>query len=647
MCGIAGIYSQYGQHLPERPGLEAMAKHLHHRGPDGRGYYINGKIGLAHTRLSIIDLAGGAQPIHNETETVWIIFNGEIFNYIELRASLIALGHHFYTHTDTEVIVHLYEEYGEQFVSHLNGQFSIAVWDELQQTLILARDRVGITPLFYHWHNNQLYFASEIKAILAVMPRAPQLDVLALDQLMTYWSPQSPRTIFNEIEELPAGHLLVVTERKREIKRYWDWDFPVSPDNYWQLPEQQLTEQLHDLLVDATQIRLRADIPVGAYLSGGLDSSILLSLIHHHSNTPLRSFSLTFEESSLNESHQQKIMAEHLGTNHTSIACSNSHIANSFVDTIYHTETPVLRTAPAPMRMLSGLARQQGYQVVLTGEGADEVFGGYDIFKETKVRRFWAQQPQSRWRPLLLKRLYPYMDISSSQSHSYLQNFFGIGLDDPDSNFFSHLPRWDTTAKAKHFFSAEFAAQINAQTQDDISALLPDNFRHWHSLNRSQYIEAKSLMSGYLLSSQGDRMLMANSVEGRFPFLDHRVIEFANRLPPHLKIKVLTEKYLLRKSMAKYLPQEILTRQKQPYRTPDTTAFFNSDQAPPGYVDELLSEQKIRAYGYFDANKVKLLIKKARAGAITSTRDNQTLVGILSTQIWHFLFIENFSTFRT
>jgi asparagine synthase (glutamine-hydrolysing) len=279
--------------------------------------------------------------------------------------------------------------------------------------------------------------------------------------------------------------------------------------------------------------------------------------------------------------------------------------------------------------------------VVLTGEGADEVFGGYDIFKEGKIRQFWARNTQSAWRPLLLKRLYPYLDLSPGRAQAYTQNFFGIGLDNPASPFFAHLPRWDTTSKAKHFFSDALRAQLSSTALDRLQATLPSAISSWHPFARSQYVEAKMLMGGYLLCSQGDRMLMANAVEGRFPFLDHRVIEFASRLPPKLKMKVLTEKYLLKKTMSRYLPDAIVNRHKQPYRAPDAPAFFASQSGKtPEFVDDLLSESKLASYGYFDPKRVSLLVKKARRGDAMANKDNQAIVGILSAQAWHHLFIE-------
>ncbi|MCG3202964.1 MAG: Asparagine synthetase [glutamine-hydrolyzing] 1 [Gammaproteobacteria bacterium] len=619
-----------------------MLPALRHRGPDGHGVYLDrrGAAGLGHTRLSIVDLAGGAQPMTNEDRTAWVSFNGEIFNYIELRETLIRAGHQFRTHSDTEVIVHAYEEYGDDFVQQLNGQFAIALWDVIRRRLLLIRDRTGILPLFYTVQNGRLLFASEIKAILPLLPAAPRLSAPALDQTFTFWAPRSPNTLFEGIFEVPPGRMAVLENGRLRESTYWDWRFPADGDYLDGSPE-VLADQLYALLADATRIRLRADVPVGAYLSGGLDSSALVALIRRHSDAHLKTFSIGFEEQSLDESRFQQQMVDHLGLDHSRIVCRTSDIAAEFPDTILHTETPILRTAPAPMRCLSGLVRAAGYKVVLTGEGSDEVLGGYDLFKEAKIRQFWARSPQSEWRPALLRKLYPYLDTSGSQGKAYLRKFYGIGLEDPSRPGFSHLTRWFTTAQCKVFFSQDIVSALRDDATDGLVETLPSAFGSWHPFNRAQYLESKTLMGSYLLCSQGDRMLMANSVEGRFPFLDHRVIEFANRLHPNVKMRALNEKYLLKRAMMGHLPPDILQRHKQPYRAPDIPAFFAA--RPPEYVEDMLSEQTLRQYGYFDHNKVRFLLNKARRGSSMAYKDNMALVGILSTQLWHYHFIDSFS----
>lgn len=643
MCGIAGIaaLSPVAVRVDE-PAVRRMLPPLRHRGPDGSGVYLDprGKVGLGHTRLSIIDLEGGAQPLPNEDRSVWVSFNGEIFNYLELREILVKAGHRFHTRSDTEVIVHAYEQYGDEFVQQLNGQFAIALWDASRQRLLLIRDRVGILPLFYTVQNDRLVFASEIKALLQALDHSPRISPASLDQIFTFWATRSPNTLFENIYEIPPGHRLVVEDNQLRESAYWDWNFPEQGD-YLSGSDAELSDQLYALLADATRIRLRADVPVGAYLSGGLDSSALVALIRRHSDAPLKTFSIGFEEKSLDESAFQQQMVEHLDVDHSRIFCRNPDVAEEFPAAVYHAETAILRTAPTPMRRLSGLARASGYKVVLTGEGADEALGGYDLFKEAKIRQFWARRPDSEWRPLLLKALYPYLETSGAQAKNYLRTFYGIGMGDPAQAGFSHLTRWFTTAQCKVFFAAELTEALREDAAERLTRQLPPAFGRWHPFNRAQYLEAKTLLGGYLLCSQGDRMLMANSVEGRFPFLDHRVIEFANRLHPRFKMRALNEKFLLKRAMSPYLPKSIIERYKQPYRAPDIPAFFSSE--PPAYVNELLSQEPLRRYGYFDAKKVGFLVNKARRGGQLSYKDNMALVGVLSTQLCHYYFIERCS----
>lgn len=642
MCGIAGYLNLSEGPAPEKQDLEKMIRMLRHRGPDDFGYYTDNQVGLAHARLSIIDLSGGHQPMSDVEQDIWIVFNGEIFNYIELRADLVKAGVQFRSNSDTEVIIHLYKVYGIDFVKYMNGQFAIALWDKPGGRLILVRDRVGIDPLFYSIHNNKLYFASEIKSILTLFPHAPALNLSAFNQLLTYWSPVGADTLFENIQEVKPGEMIVIQHGSLNFIQYWDWLYPEDrKDNYLQGNEDDLAAELHDKLITATQIRLRSDVPVAAYLSGGLDSSVLVALIHHYGNVPLRTFSIGFEEKSLDESTYQNELIKHIGTDHSHMLCKQNDIAENFERAIWHTESVILRTAPVPMMLLSGFVHQHGYKVVLTGEGSDEVLGGYDVFKEGKIRQFWAKHPESSLRPLLLKKLYPYLDISQSNSRAYLEAFFGIGLDKPGVAGFAHLPRWDTTSKIKSFLSPDLVSKIDQNAQETLNRSLDSITENWHAFNKSQYIEAKILMAKYLLSSQGDRMLMSNSVEGRFPFLDHNVIEFANKLKPGLKMKVLNEKYLLKKSMSKYLPVSIVKRNKQPYRAPDIPSFFY--QNAPAYINEMLASENINEAGYFDSKKVALLVRKIKAGKATGYKDNMALMAILSTQMWHKLFIKNYS----
>jgi len=638
MCGIAGIAGMSPQSAaPQRADLRQMIETLHHRGPDGYGFYEDGQVGLAHARLSIIDLEGGGQPIHNEDRSVWVVFNGEIFNYLELRSELQRSGHTFYTHSDTEVIVHLYEQHGLDFVHHLNGQFAIALWDRDRRRLIIARDRTGIRPVFYTVQGGRLVFASEVKSLYANPDMPRRLSPTGISQVFTFWSAQAPATIFEGILSLPAGHMLVLETGRLDVRKYWDWEFPVSGTAARTIAEE--AEELRSLLVDSVRLQLRADVPVGAYLSGGLDSSIVTTLIKHFTDTPLRTFSLTFEDEEFDESGYQQELVRYLGTTHTAVRCTRADIGVAFPRVIWHAETPIVRTAPTPLLLLSERVRAEGYKVVLTGEGADEVFAGYDLFREAKVRRFWARSPKSAWRPLLLERLYPYLKHSPVAGRAFTQGFFGQGIDDVDSPWFAHMPRWRTTQRLWQFFTPEARAQADAADPfADIARRIPREADRWAPLSRDQYVEAHTLLSGYLLCSQGDRMAMANSIEGRFPFLDHRVIEFANRLPPHHKLRVLDEKHVLKQAVRGLLPERIRTRTKQPYRAPDSQSFFVGGR-PLDYVGELLDERRVREGGMFEPAAVRKLYEKCRSGRAIGFADNMAFVGILSTLMVEEMFV--------
>jgi asparagine synthase (glutamine-hydrolysing) len=615
-----------------------MIHTLHHRGPDGYGFHVEDSVGLAHARLSIIDLSTGDQPIANEDGSVWTVFNGEIFNYVELRATLQQAGHVFRTQSDTETIVHAYEEYGDRFVEHLNGQFAIALWDKKRGRLLLVRDRLGIRPLYVQRDGSKILFASEVKAILAESSQPRSIDMQGLAQVFSFWAPVGERTTFEGVRSLPPGSMLIFENGRESLVRYWTWQGSARSDTR-DISFEQAAFELRPLLEDAVRLQLRADVPVGAYLSGGLDSSVLVSLIRRCTDVPLRTFSVCFDDAEFDESEYQQLMVRHLGTDHTAVRCSRRNIGDAFARLIGHTETPVLRTAPVPLMMLSEHVRKEGFKVVLTGEGADEVFGGYDLFKEAQIRRFWAGQPESTWRAQLLTRLYPYLRHSPVGAGGYGQSFWAQGLADTSSPFYAHLQRWTTTRRLQSFLSRSARdAFAQARPEEELLNRLPAEFGSWEGLSRDQFVEAETLLFGYLLSSQGDRVAMANSVEGRVPFLDHRVVEFANRLPARYKLRGLREKAVLRKAVEDLLPAAIVNRVKQPYRAPDHQAFVHDGKLIP-WVEDALSPAKIADAGYFDPMPVSRLIDKCRAGRAIGFADNMAFVGILSTMLVHEQFI--------
>ncbi len=640
MCGIAGILNFKGAEVSAEH-LQQMIRMIRHRGPDASGVYTAGQVGLGHARLSIIDLSGGQQPMSNADQSLWITFNGEIFNYVELREELIQKEYQFATHSDTEVILHMYEDKGEECVRFLNGQWAFAIWDAKRQKLFLSRDRAGVRPLFYCQTMGAFVFASEIKSIFVHPMVQRNIDVEALDQVFTYWCTLPPKTMFKGVQELPPAHSMVIENGKLRVWPYWSLDYSTVNN---EMSEEDCADQLLQLLNDATKLRLRSDVPVGTYLSGGLDSTVITALIQQCSKTKLKTFSVTFDDPEFDESLYQQEAISYLGTDHQSVRCSYQDISRICPEVIWHTEKPILRTAPAPLFLLSQLVRNQGYKVVLTGEGSDEFLGGYDIFKEAKIRRFWAVDVASRYRPLVLKRLYPYLQNLQAQSNAYRQAFFHVNTSDVSNPFFSHLPRWELTSKLKMFLSEAVMFEIErSDPYREMRRMLPAGYKQWDGFAQAQYLEAMGLLPGYILSSQGDRMAMAHSVEGRFPFLDYRVVEFSTTIPARFKMKVLNEKYILKRAIGTLIPSSVKKRPKQPYRAPDARSFFHLEPqvARHTYVNELLSYEQIQKNGLFNPLAVQKLVDKAKNGGIIGARDNMALVGILSTQLLMEQFINN------
>jgi asparagine synthase (glutamine-hydrolysing) len=645
MCGVVGQVVLTGSERIAESQLLQMLAMIRHRGPDEFGVYIESQAGLGNARLSIMDIEGGQQPISNEDQTLWIVYNGEVFNFRELRRELENRGHRFTTHTDTEVVLHAFEEYGPSCLSRFNGQFAIAIWDTRKKSLFLARDRLGVRPLFYTTVDGVLLFASEIKAILAVPKVHTRIDPNALAQVFTFWAVQPPDTIFEGIQELPPGCFMVVRDGKPSIERYWQVDFP-GPDDRGDSSSSQRTEAEYldaftSSLTDAVEVRLRADVPVGAYLSGGLDSSIIAALVRRRIGQNLTTFSITFDDPDFDESAYQLTMARHLGTDHQVVRTTHADIGKVFPDVVWHAESPLLRTAPAPMFLLSKLVRANGFKVVLTGEGADELLGGYDIFREAKIRRFWARQPNSAIRPLLFKRLYRFVSQWDEGSFAFQKAFFGRELTETDAPDYSHRIRWHTTSRALRFLSPDLRERLGSTKISDVGRLsYPPGFDRWTPLAKAQYLEIATFMSPYLLSSQGDRMGMAHSVEGRFPFLDYRFVELCSTLPDRLKLRGMNEKYLLKQLGKQLLPPDVFNRVKRPFRAPIQRSFFGA--STPEYVRELLSPRRIAESGLFHPKAVMLLVDKVAAGTRLGETDEMALVGILSSQILHDKFLDDF-----
>ncbi|MFO0865276.1 MAG: asparagine synthase (glutamine-hydrolyzing) [Gemmataceae bacterium] len=636
MCGIAGIHTG-SREVPDKQVLLSMAGELLHRGPDGVGLYTDAGCGLTNTRLSIVDLAGGDQPISNEVGECWVVQNGEIYNHLELRAQLESLGHHFSTDCDTEVIAHAYEEWGERCLERFNGPFALAIWDRRDRSLFIARDRYGVRPLFLGRYGKHLVFASEAKAIFRHPDAVRELDPLGLIDTFSLWAPLPDRSAFKGIRELPPGHWLKVRADGTSEERRW-WDLPFQPSDARRTQnEGALAEELGALLEDSVRLRLRADVPVAVYVSGGLDSSVIAALAHHVGGARLQGFAVGFSDARFDESEHQDRIADKLGIDLHRVRVGPSDIANLFPDVIRLAEKPILRTAPAPMLALSALVRRHGMKCVLTGEGADEIFAGYDLFRESQIRRFWARQPQSISRPRLFDRIYPWLTRRATGSPAFARQFFGQGFEDAGDPFYSHRIRWGTTSRLLRFLDPALVSGIHFDEAPAtrLAASLHPDFERFTGLGKAQHLEIVTFLHGYLLHSQGDRMMMGHAVEGRFPFLDPRVGEFAASLPDSMRLRGLQDKYLLRKAADRLLPPEIAGRPKRPYRAPILSAFVGPNA--PDYVEHLMSPRRIVETGVFASKTVGQLWDKCVRNAPNgvSEMDEMAFVGVLSTQLLH------------
>lgn len=634
MCGLAGVYERAGE-AADRSLLLAMAGELRHRGPDGTGLYADGRLGMVNTRLAIVDLAGGDQPLSDERGRFWAMQNGEIYNHVELRSELERLGHAFATTSDTEVIAHAYAEWGVDCLRHFNGDFAIAVWDRERRELFLARDRFGVRPLFLAEYGGDVCFASEAKALLRHPRSRRELDPVAIADTFTLWTPLPDRSAFAGIRELPPAHYVVVgPDGMGPLTRWWDLEF--APDE--STSEDELVEQVEALLVDAIRIRLRADVPVATYLSGGLDSSAMAAIAARQlQDDTLFAFGVGFADERYDESAEQDAIARELGTVFRRTVVDAAAIAEVFPRAVELAEKPLLRTAPAPLLRLSGAVQDAGLKVVLTGEAADELFGGYDIFREDKVRRFWARDPSSQLRPLLLRRLNRWLATDPARAGGFLTRFYARDLEAVDDPLYSHRLRFANTGRCLRLL-APAVLEAAAREGDAAARLvrsLPAQFDDFSPLAKAQYLETVTFFEGYLLHSQGDRMLMGHSIEGRFPFVDVRLAELAARLPDSLRLRGLKEKYALRRAVAPYLDESIRSRPKVPYRAPIREVFFGERR--PDYVGDLLRPDRIEETGLFDPAAVARVTAKfeaAQDGGVSET-DEMALVGAVSLLLLH------------
>ena len=596
------------------------------------GLYLDGPFGMVATRLAIVDAAAGSMPVGNETGALWAVQNGEIYNAPDLRRELEALGHTFASRSDTEVLVHGYEAWGTALLERLNGAFAFALWDERESALMLARDRFGIRPLFYAGEPSGMAFGSELDALQELSDTQRDVDIQTVADVFSVWGPLEQRSFLEGVKELPAGHWMRLTSGRLERPVRW-WDLPFGPrEGTRDGGVDAHAEELAALLEDAVRIRLRSDVPVGTYLSGGIDSAVVAALANGVDGGGIPAFGLTFDDAAFDESSEQKATAQALGLAFTEQHVSNGAIADAFPEVVRHAAMPILRTAPAPMYLLAGLARQEGRTVVLSGEGADELFGGYAVFKEGAIRRFWGREPDSLGRPRLLERMDPHLARPVGSSPTFNQAFFDPGLDDPNAATFAHGPRFRTSAQNLRFLHPDQLALIEPSLPR-LEASLPDHIHAAGPLGRWQTVEIRTFLQHGLLHAQADRMLMAHGVEGRFPFLDHRVAEFAASLPERERLRGLNEKRVLRRAALAWLPAGVVRRPKRPYRAAVDQPF--AGVKAPEWVHDTLAPDRLLHDGLFDPYLVGRLaakLERRQAGGL-SERDGMALVGILSTSL--------------
>jgi asparagine synthase (glutamine-hydrolysing) len=583
MCGFTGFADTRRERQANQAVLSRMTSSLVHRGPDSDGYLLEETIGLGFRRLSIIDLEGGDQPLYNEDKTVALLCNGEIYNYRELRKELTQKGHSFRSDCDVEVLLHLYEEEGTGFLNRLNGQFAFVIYDRKKQLLFLARDHFGINPLFYTLADGVFIFGSEIKAILEHPLVEREVDLTGLDQILSFPGLVSPRTMFKNIKSLKSGHYLTVADGNLKVSEYWDLDYPLKGETGDDRPESFYVSELKELFAQSVGYRLQADVPVGFYLSGGLDSSLIGAMINKLSPSVRRhSFSIGFTEREINESKYQQMMARHIDSIHHEIIFGWTEISERLADMIYHCECPVKESYNTCSMALSEAAKRNGVPVILTGEGADELFAGYVgyRFDQSGVRD---------------SKKY---DLETLFEDEIREKLWG------DKNLF-----YETDQHAFREVKTALYSAGAGDLYDDFDCLNFElvNKEKLHGrdfIHQRSYLDFKLRLSDHLISDHGDRMALANSIEARYPFLDIGLIDFSRRIPPHLKLNQFTEKYILKKVAEDLLPQSIIKREKFGFHAPGSPYLLRQKL---DWVDDLLSYERIKRQGFFNPDAVESL----------------------------------------
>ena len=632
MCGIAGFIQTNPNIEQNIDTIKEMLALIQHRGPDEAGYYFDSHVAFGSTRLRIIDLVSGTQPLSDNTQKYWISYNGEIYNYRELRSELIDLGYKFTTSCDTEVLLYAWIAWQQDALLKLNGAFAFAIYNSINKSFVLARDRYGQRPLYYYAHNGEFAFASEMKCFLAHNSIPFSFDVEQVTSIFGLWTPLPNETAFKNIQQLPPGTFLHYHNQEIEVKNYYHLDFQSQKHKSQNLTD--LQSQLSYQLQKSVELRMRSDVSVGTYLSGGLDSSIVTALCSNIYNKQLHSFSVTFDEQEFDESSEQNIVSSLLETQHTNVNIKASDIVQNFPQAIWHSETPVFRTALVPMLLLAKKVHELGIKVVLTGEGADESFLGYNIFKETFLRTHWDDTNQQS-RQQILYHLYPYLQHLKAVKHASLIKMYQKSSTDKEDALFSHAMRFSNNRFALRLLDNDLDPYKNLRENLAKHA----NFSSLNSIQKAQWIEFQTLLSGYLLSSQGDRMSLAYGVENRCPFLDYNLVHWASSLPQDLKLRSgYDEKYILKQTFANTLPKQILARAKQPYRAPGAKIFLESNEE---YLQAIFSEHEVNKIGFINMPFYTKFIKKLQSFPDKiSPRENNAFLLLLSLSLLNNLFIE-------
>jgi asparagine synthase (glutamine-hydrolysing) len=628
MCGICGIVAFDGSRTIEPRLVQRMADSIRHRGPDDEGLHVGGQAVLGHRRLSIIDLNSGHQPISNEDGSVWIVFNGEIYNYKELARGLRARGHQFRTQSDTEVIVHLYEEHGPDGVEHLRGMFAFAIWDARRRRLLLARDRVGIKPLYYAVADGCLLFGSEIKAILEHPAMERRVNLAALDTFLMHHYGPGEETAFSGVRRLLPGHHLVVEDGRVEVTQYWDLRFPAQP---MRGSEGEIAHALVELLDESVRDHMIADVPVGVLLSGGVDSTAMLSFAVGHTDKAVKTFTIGFDEPGVtDERPYARIAAERFGSEHYEMTVSAQDFRNFLPRYVRHMEEPICEPPAVALYYVTELARRH-VKVLLSGEGGDEAFAGYPNYRNT----VWLER---------LKRLGRLPAQSAAAGFDLLWRVSG----QPRWRKFAHAMRhdlsdyyWSRTAgplspfaEAKPgLYSREFQAQVTARPPYDFLSSLFDRVEDASVLNQMLYVDTKTWLPDDLLI-KADKMTMANSVELRVPLLDHRVLEFAAALPEEMKVRGLRTKHILKQALSARVPREVLERRKTGFPVPFRRWF---DNELSDFVQDVLADSRTRGRGYFDPRALATLLNRSRSGADLSAE----VFSLVTLELWHREFIDS------